>query len=183
MGSEMCIRDRFYRTTLDHLLINPNQVRHYGLPFWDNPYNTTCRLWIKTLEIDIPMETNGTKIQFVTRVPTQSKLQSCQHIQMTSPRPWNPQAIRLQSVTSNGRPGTVNGDSTDITSDKCLLCSVNPCLVTLKELATQCTWRITQQGTRHTHDNVPVCRMFISTERHANITANALAEHFGIGPI
>ena len=29
----------YYGTKLDHYLLNPNQIRHYGLNFWDNPYN------------------------------------------------------------------------------------------------------------------------------------------------
>ena len=27
-----------YGTKLDHSLINPNQIRAYGVPFWDNHY-------------------------------------------------------------------------------------------------------------------------------------------------
>ena len=30
----------YYGPKLDHSLINPDQVRHYGIPFDDNPYNT-----------------------------------------------------------------------------------------------------------------------------------------------
>jgi len=33
----------YYGTKLDHSLINPNQVRHYGIPFWDNPFDEECR--------------------------------------------------------------------------------------------------------------------------------------------
>ena len=29
----------FYGSKLDHSLINPNQVRSYGIPFWDNPFD------------------------------------------------------------------------------------------------------------------------------------------------
>ena len=29
----------YYGTKLDHYLLNPNQIRHYDLNFWDNPYD------------------------------------------------------------------------------------------------------------------------------------------------
>ena len=29
----------YYGTKLDHSLINPNQIRAYGISFWDNPYD------------------------------------------------------------------------------------------------------------------------------------------------
>ena len=31
----------FYGTKLDHSLLNPNQVRHNDIDFWDNPYDRT----------------------------------------------------------------------------------------------------------------------------------------------
>ena len=30
----------YYGTKLDHSLINPNQFCHYGVPFWDNPFDS-----------------------------------------------------------------------------------------------------------------------------------------------
>ena len=32
---------------LDHSLINPNQIRAFGIPFWDNPYNKEKGLHIE----------------------------------------------------------------------------------------------------------------------------------------
>ena len=29
----------YYGNKLDHSLINPNQVRAYGIDFWDNPFD------------------------------------------------------------------------------------------------------------------------------------------------
>ena len=29
----------YYGTQLDHSLINPNQVRAFGIDFWDNPFD------------------------------------------------------------------------------------------------------------------------------------------------
>ena len=39
----------YYGTKLDHSLINPNQIRAYGVPFWYNPYEKERGL---TIEVD-----------------------------------------------------------------------------------------------------------------------------------
>ena len=36
----------YYETKLDHLLINPNKVWHYGTNFWENPYEKEKELRI-----------------------------------------------------------------------------------------------------------------------------------------
>ena len=38
----------YYGTQLDHSLINPNQVRHYGIDLWDNLYDKERGLNIQT---------------------------------------------------------------------------------------------------------------------------------------
>eukprot|EP00978_Attheya_sp_CCMP212_P037319 scaffold174968_cov58-Attheya_sp.AAC.1 len=44
------------------------------------------------------MHTKGTKVLFETRVPTKHELETYEHIEMTSPKPWEPsQELREQS--------------------------------------------------------------------------------------
>ena len=53
----------YYGTKIDHSLLNPNHIRHYGLNFWDNPYNKALGLKIKLDDpVDVTMQTKGTKI-------------------------------------------------------------------------------------------------------------------------
>jgi hypothetical protein len=94
----------YYGTQLDHSLINPNQVRAYGIPLWDNPNDPARDL---TIEVDnslrIPLEPVGIKLQFRTRVSTTQELRDCEHIQMTSLRPWNPtNIVMVQGMTQGG---------------------------------------------------------------------------------
>ena len=64
----------YYGTKLDHFLINPNQIRSYEVPFWDNPYDKEIGLAIKVDNtVNIQMNTIGTKIKFETRYPTIKK--------------------------------------------------------------------------------------------------------------
>jgi hypothetical protein len=86
---------------IDHSLINPNQVRSYRIGFWDNPFDHERGSRINVNEeLQIPMQSRGTKIQFTTRTPTTRKLQECPHVVMTSPTSWNPQEVSLSSATT-----------------------------------------------------------------------------------
>ena len=67
----------FYGDKLDHSLLNPNQIRHFGNVFQDNPYDKENELAITCPDIlTIPLEAKGTKIQFKSRVPTLDELNS-----------------------------------------------------------------------------------------------------------
>ncbi len=47
----------YYGNKLDHSLINPNQLRHNGVGFWDNPYDPMHELTIEVYDknIQIPI--------------------------------------------------------------------------------------------------------------------------------
>ncbi len=68
---------------MDHSLINPNQLRHYGVVVHDNPYETdpTRKMGI---EIDdnnlIPFSLQGSK----TRYPDDDELDTYPHVVITS---------------------------------------------------------------------------------------------------
>ena len=50
----------YYGTKLDHSLINPNQIRHYGIDFWDNPFDKERGLHIHAdSTTNIELETKG----------------------------------------------------------------------------------------------------------------------------
>ena len=53
----------YYGNKLDNYLINPNQVRSYGLNFWDNPFDKEKGLRTKLDDsVDIKMQTKGKKL-------------------------------------------------------------------------------------------------------------------------
>ena len=67
----------YYGPKLDHSLINPNQLRAYGLGYWDNPFDTQHQLSIDTpCGLVIPLQSKGTKIYFKSRVPTRHELEN-----------------------------------------------------------------------------------------------------------
>ena len=73
---------------MEHSLINPNQLRHHGIGFWDNPYDKTRGLQIDVDDsLTIPLKSQGTKLIFETTVPTRYELNNCEYIDMRSKAP------------------------------------------------------------------------------------------------
>ena len=186
----------YYGDKLDHTLINPNQVRSYGIPFWDNPYDTTRALSIDVNNnLHIPLRTIGTKVAFVTRVPTTEELENSDHIHMTSAQPWNPAEVQMIQAMHQDKIGTppwkrqistvdVSIDQfeyVDGTSDDAYLDSIDPSLVRLGERLRRKNDRVNAQvETTFDQTDTPGRRTFVSDERHAKVTAEMIAEKFGI---
>ena len=71
----------FYRDKLDYSLLNPNQIRANHVDCWDNSYDNSRLLSIEAPDtLAIPLDFDGTKIQFVSRTPTEIELEMCIHI-------------------------------------------------------------------------------------------------------
>ena len=150
----------YYGAKLPHSLINPNQIRHQGHGYWDNPYDKDRRLCIDVVDGPlVPLQHEGTKLLFTSRTPTAQELVDCIHIEMTSKYEWNPADITLGEVTA--RPA-----------------------ISLSVMISKATTTVpTNDFTYHGEiDDIPARRTFVSGERHAVITADALAERWCIGP-
>ena len=61
---------------MEHSLLNPNQLRHFGVTVQDNPF-ADAPLYISTENGDfvLPLEILGTNIVAETRTPTERELQ------------------------------------------------------------------------------------------------------------
>ena len=66
---------------MESTLVNPNQLRHYGVTVQDNPFSASP-MFIATEDgsFSLPLECEGTTILAKTRTPTQQELQECPHI-------------------------------------------------------------------------------------------------------
>ncbi|KAI2502013.1 Reverse transcriptase (RNA-dependent DNA polymerase) [Fragilaria crotonensis] len=188
----------YYGAKLDHTLINPNQVRAYGIPFWDNPFDQARPLSVEVNnDLHIPLRPVGTKLLFTTRVPTSLELETCEHVQMTSASPWNPSDVAMLQATHQGgstvhppwKRQIATVDSTfedryeyaDANSDDAMLDSIDPSLVRLNERLNAKQQRVNAQvDTVFDHTDAPGRRTFVSEERHVKVTAHSLAEKFGI---
>ena len=85
------------RDSIDHSLVKPNYLRHYGNKVQDNLmsaeplqiityYNEFC-MYI-AMEVTIMCDK--------TRSPTYNELQTFPHIILSSPHNWNPNAVWFQ---------------------------------------------------------------------------------------
>lgn len=80
---------------MDHSLVNPNQLRHFGVNVQDNPYCRTQIMHMATEDEDviIPLLSDGTIIYFSSRTPTEKELHECRHVEFTSKAEWNPRDV------------------------------------------------------------------------------------------
>ena len=190
----------YYGMKLEHSLLNPNQLRHFGVDVWDNAYDPNHAISIECHDdnLTIPLSTRGTKVYFTTRSPTEDELNRCHHISLTSEREWNPDQIDLSiravqatthplwstrrqiSAMNVGYPEgtTIQYEYSDVNNEHSLLHQIEPSLVCIGELISARQ----KEESSYTMADIPARRSFVSNERHKGITALDLAESWGIGP-
>ena len=86
---------------MQHTLINPNQLRYYGLLVKDDPYakDEPMRIESESGDIVLPLKSDGTIIFLETWSPTDHDLNTLPHIVMSSPHPWNPHDIQFPKTS------------------------------------------------------------------------------------
>ena len=59
----------WFGTSMDHLLVNPNQIQMTVMPVSDDPFDENWKLGIDHKKVFIPFYTDGTTLYFYSRVP------------------------------------------------------------------------------------------------------------------
>ena len=166
----------WYGDRMNHSLINPNQMRHFGVTVQDNPYDRDNDLTIKEhyAGISLPLSVKGTVVYFDSRSPTMQELTDCRHIVLTSDMPWNPQIVELgcSEVTSNGTDVLAVPDGDDLSVDNVYLASIS--CVYDHDLFFERIRNVSQV-------DVPRIRTFVSNKRHSAVSAEELSERWHIG--
>ena len=86
----------YYGIKLDHSLINPNQIRAYGVTFWGNPYDKERGLPIEVDDtVNIHMNTMGTKKQFESIYPTNKVFRECPKLILTEKNGCNLSSVLM----------------------------------------------------------------------------------------
>jgi len=88
----------WFGSQMEHSLINPNQIREYGVPVYDDPYSNS-HFGIDGNETFIPFNTMGTIVYFESRVPTDWEMQNLPIIMLTGEE-WDPVNVGLGSGRS-----------------------------------------------------------------------------------
>ena len=95
---------------MDHTLVNPNQMRHFGIKVQDNPYDgAPLSLMTEYGDFVLPLAVQGINIMVDTCTPTEEELQTCNHITLSSQHPWDPHHLMfpqpsrtVQRIMGNG---------------------------------------------------------------------------------
>ena len=131
--------------------------------FWDNPYDKERG---PTIEVDntmnIQMNAMGIKIQFETRSPTNKEFREFPKLNLTGKIEWNPSSVSLRYADSTWDQIQEPG---------------------FKEQLLATIPRTIDKTTRFDDalEDIPTRQTYSSTDRHSNISAEVLADRFGIG--
>ena len=83
--------------SLNHTLINPNQLRYLGIQVHDDPTADFPLLIItEDDKFCIELHLDGTLVFANTHTPSDSELRDCPHIVLFSPHTWNPKTMQFR---------------------------------------------------------------------------------------
>jgi hypothetical protein len=98
-----------FHTRMDKTLINPNQVRSFGILLCDDPTDPYRTLGIQLDENTfLPMTMDGTTCGLMTWYPTNEELESCRIFTISDEQTWNPSQVTFQVSAMTGE-GTTPG--------------------------------------------------------------------------
>ena len=87
--------------TMNHSLINQNQLRNFGTTVHDNPFSSTDIAIISNdHEYSIPLQVEGTIVYLDTHTPTVDELENCPRIVLSSSSPWDPKTVKFPQAPS-----------------------------------------------------------------------------------
>jgi hypothetical protein len=166
----------WYGNQMDHSLINPNQLHHFGVTVSDNPYDKDHPLMIKEYyeAVSIPLQLKETTIYFESPTPISWELKNCCHIVLTSDNPWNPNIVKLgcSDITIGNKSVLAASDEYIFPRDKAILASIS--CVYYPDLLAKRIRAVSQV-------DVPRMNTFISHKKHSSITATEISERWHIG--
>ena len=73
----------YFGASLYHSLINPNQIRHFGMPVSGNPYDSGRDFGINHEDKFITFKTEGSTVFLKYFVPTYAEINTCPHMVLT----------------------------------------------------------------------------------------------------
>ena len=164
---------------LDHTLVNPNQLRAYGVSIQDNPFDAKS-LSITTDDVSVELYSEGTIICGDTRTPTESKLSQLPRLILTSPHDWDPHNVCFLSCSGQSSYNmSIESNHSILAVDILLQHTIyDPIMVASLMLSYV---QITEVTTTSTLQDVPSARTFRSKDRHSTVTPSDLSERWYIG--
>ena len=185
--------------SLDHTLVNPNQLRHYGTELQDNPMSDRpLSIITEDGEFCIELMMAGTIIYMNTFTPSQKELQECPHVTLTSSHLWDPNSVKFPKakyelhdiindyrLISATQRSVVIHDEAAINDERSIfsltamhrrICSMK---LSLQKNPDQSLTRNEDIDTGAT--DIPPTHTFVRSDRHSVVSADQLSERWGIG--
>ncbi len=102
----LIIKQGLWMPDMDHSLINPNQIRDFGIDLFDNPYDNERKFGIMHEDSFIPFQTAGATVFFDTFKPTQEQLDdpTNEKIILTAPdstKEWDPHSVNMSRIRAH----------------------------------------------------------------------------------
>ena len=193
--SILIFNEALWMPELENSLMNPNQLRHFGIEVQDNPYHQDPMTIHKDDDEEgfiACLKSSGTNIFIDTWTPTNTDLQRYRKVVMTSPNQWNPEVVKFPGlgqdevgeieyrdiskveIGSGMEPSATFGDGylapmqifdVQIFNRRIMKSTVIPTIIA--------------DGPLH-EDEISPPRTFISKQRHTNTTPEDLSEVWGI---
>ena len=179
---------------MSHTLINPNQLRHFGTQVQDNPMSSQP-LSIITEDNEFCMELtmSGTICSVDTFAPSERELQTCPHIVLPSPHPWDPHNVifpkckrtldetvgglrYVSTVISAPNQNYIEQDETIFDLNK-----INRKIASMKVTQSMpAQKKLERSNIDPGSSDVPLINTFQSSARHTDVSPQELSERWGI---
>ena len=180
----------YFGNSMDHSLINPNQIRAFGISVSDDPFDKTRPFGIDHEDIFIPFMTQGSTVFFNSFVPSDEIMARCRHIVLTSDMDWDPSNVQLGGNRPYGDEITISEvQRTDRlpqeTETDLILGHISPTLIQ-HDFADRlvAAVNITSVKDFHTSDVNDEKRRIsavMTNQRHSSYTPERVSRVFGIG--
>ena len=100
----LIFNEALWMPELHNSLMNPNQLRDYGVEVQDNPYSSepiTIRKDDGEERLVVCLRSQGTVIYLNTWTPTERDLSELRHITLTSDKVWDPQEVQFPATSES----------------------------------------------------------------------------------
>lgn len=193
----LIVHEALWIPELQNSLMNPNQLREYGITVQDNPYAGEPMM-IQANDDDgsfvACFKSEGTTIYFDTWTPTHHDLNECRQIVLTSPREWNPSTVLFPGMSDSCREEieSQNIGVKVLSMSKSKIDRVEHIDPYLEPMQIYSLHKVNAKIMRMksyeanlaegpmTRDNLKEARTFLSSQRHSNTTPQDLSEVWGI---
>ena len=165
--------------TLQHTLVNPNQLQAYGTIVQDNPFSSSPIKFEPPTGPTIPLTTMGTIIYCNTRAPNDHELSTLPHKTLSSSATWDP-----HNVVSPTHHVEEEEYKPQISSISSLSSSANDLSSTIHDPMTFHSRLISSvqvYAPSKSTEELPSVPTFQSKNRHSSVSPQDLSERWHIG--